>query len=165
MKINYEHLYHGAALNQIAEHPDFTAINGLRRQKVLSRSAFIVNNNIGVYLKYATKPVGAFDEYRFTFHFDHQEELRRLKSKCDRVFLVLVCVQDKHICCLPYHQFRNMVERRRKDAGHDEDQYQIQVVLPPGKSFRAYINSKGTQGWKLGEQIINRNAFPACLFD
>ena len=33
MKIGNEHLYLGAVLNQIAEHPQFTAINALRGRR------------------------------------------------------------------------------------------------------------------------------------
>ena len=50
MKIGNEHLYHGAVLNQIAEHPQFTAINALRVGGETSRSAFKINNDIAVYI-------------------------------------------------------------------------------------------------------------------
>ena len=40
MKINDDHMFHGAALTQIAEHHQFTAINGIRIGKKLSRCAF-----------------------------------------------------------------------------------------------------------------------------
>ena len=40
MKITNEHLHHGAVLNQIAEHRQFTAINALKVKGKVSRSAF-----------------------------------------------------------------------------------------------------------------------------
>jgi len=40
MKIREENLYHGAALNQVAEHKRFTAINALKVKGKTSRSAF-----------------------------------------------------------------------------------------------------------------------------
>jgi len=49
MRISDEHFYHGAALTQIAEHPKFTVINGFRINKKLSRSAFKVNDGIGIF--------------------------------------------------------------------------------------------------------------------
>ena len=58
MKINDDHMYHGAALTQIAEHPQFTAINAFKHANRPSRSAFRINDDIGVYLKYASKPKG-----------------------------------------------------------------------------------------------------------
>ena len=56
MKINDDHMYHGAALIQIAEDPRFTAINVFQGGEGVSRSAFRINADIGVFLKYATKP-------------------------------------------------------------------------------------------------------------
>jgi hypothetical protein len=46
MKINDDHMYRGAALTQIAEHPRFTAINAFK----FSRSAFKANDGIGIYI-------------------------------------------------------------------------------------------------------------------
>ena len=69
IKIRDEHLYHGAVLNQIAEHQRFTAINALKVKGKISRSAFKVNDDIGVYLKLSRKPKkGAFKEYQFTYN-------------------------------------------------------------------------------------------------
>jgi hypothetical protein len=65
MKINDDHLFHGAALTQIAEHPQFTAINAVRFKGVLSRSAFRINDSLGVYLKYAQKPKQPAGDYIF----------------------------------------------------------------------------------------------------
>ena len=65
MKINKEHLYHGAALNQIAEHEQFTAINTLEINEIRSRSAFKINQKISIYLKYCTKQNNN-KEYVFT---------------------------------------------------------------------------------------------------
>ncbi len=62
MEIREEHLYHGAALNQIAQHKQFTAINALKLKTRTSRSSFRVNDDIAVYLKYCNKPKGRFRE-------------------------------------------------------------------------------------------------------
>jgi hypothetical protein len=78
VKVNDDHLYHGAALTQIAEDPQFTAINAFKAASGISRSAFRVNNDIGVFLKYATKAKPPFSEYVFTFHKDHIAELQKI---------------------------------------------------------------------------------------
>lgn len=92
MHINDDHLYHGAALTQIAEFPTFKAINAFEPKKgEKSRSAFIVNHDTGIYLKYASKPVGPFKEYVFTFTESNLAELETLKAHHARVFIVLVC--------------------------------------------------------------------------
>jgi hypothetical protein len=164
MRINFEHLYHGAALNQIAEDQHFTAINAFKANGHVSRSAFRVNDDIGVYLKYCSEPKGAFDEYKFTFNGEHLQELRSLAEKCDRVFLALVCVKDGHVCCLPYAAFQRLLGLRRASSGVEEATYQVLVVLPGEKEFRAYVNAPGVRRKMLGETKVPRNAFPSGLF-
>lgn len=43
-----------------------------------SRSAFIINNDTAVYLKYASKPTKTYGEYIFTFTESHLSELAQL---------------------------------------------------------------------------------------
>lgn len=165
MKINDEHLFHGAALNQIAEDPHFTAINAVKHKGGLSRSAFGINDNIGVFLKYCTEPKGASEEYLFNFRFEHLEELKALTRKFERVYLALICVMDGQICCLPYDKFQELIKVRRREKGEGEDQYQILVVLPPRSAFRVYVNRPGRRNYCLGKITIPRKDFPAALFE
>ena len=58
MKISDGHLYHGSALLQIAEDPRFTAINSIEVAGKKSRSAYRINDSTGIFLKYASKPLG-----------------------------------------------------------------------------------------------------------
>ena len=91
MKINDDHMYQGAGLTQIAEHDLFTSINAVKVSGKLSRSAFKVNDTIGVFIKYAKKPTNA--DYCFTFTKANKEELENLDKVCDTVFLALACIQ------------------------------------------------------------------------
>jgi hypothetical protein len=54
MKITDEHMIHGAALTQIAEHKQFTSINAFIHKGKTSRSAFKINDGIAVFLKFAS---------------------------------------------------------------------------------------------------------------
>ncbi|MEQ8763271.1 MAG: hypothetical protein RL885_05050 [Planctomycetota bacterium] len=165
MKINDDHMYHGAALTQIAEHPQFTAINAFKKAGAVSRSAFRVNDDTGVYLKYASRPKGSYDEYVFTFGQDHLAELDALKKGCTRVFLALVCVHERHICCLPYSEFLKLLAARKNAKGSPEAQYTVLVTAPAGKSFRVYMNAPGKRKTMLGDAlIISRNNFPGVIF-
>ena len=110
MKINDDHMFHGAALTQIAEHHQFTAINGIRIGKKLSRCAFRVNDSIGVYLKYASEPTQPYDDYIFTFGLDAKKELNTLNGASEKVFIALVCVKDRQICCISYKEFDNWIK-------------------------------------------------------
>ncbi len=165
MKIDDDHLYHGAALNQIAEDPHFTAINVLSADGLHLRNSYRINDDIGVHLKYATSPVGSAREYKFTVSAEHLADLGTLKAKVDRLFVGLVCVKDRHICCLKYEQLADLIGRRRKAMGSDEDQYVVLVTLDEGKSFRAYASAPGHRGKILGKAlVVARKCFPGSLF-
>jgi hypothetical protein len=49
-------MYHGAALSQIAEHPAFTAFNAFKNNSGKSRSAFRINDGIGIYVNMQARP-------------------------------------------------------------------------------------------------------------
>ena len=166
MKVDDDHLYHGAALIQIAEHPQFTTINSFKLTTGVSRSAYKINDEIGVYLKYASKPTPAFKEYVFTFRREHLNELKEIALKVEKVFMALVCVAAREICCLPYKPLTDLVAKRRAAKGAAESQYNVLVTLPARKSFRVYINKPGAKKTMLGKpRIINRNDFPDKLFE
>ena len=166
MQIREEHLYHGAALNQIADHEQFTAINTLKFKGDESRSAFRVNDDIAVYLKYCTKPSSTFGEYKFTFNSSHLQELRNIAKTENKLHVVLVCVDDRHICCIRYNLFLSMIKERREAKGRKEEQYQILVTLKKGEAFRVYMNKPSRRKKILGEsRKVRRNAFPNSLFE
>ncbi len=166
MKINDDHMYHGAALNQIAEHPQFTAINVFKDRREISRSAFRINDDIAVFLKYAKKSKLPYDDYQFTFSTKHLQELHQINNKVrNRTYVALVCVKDRQICCLPYAKFEALIKKRLKAKKADEDQYTILVTLPQNKSFRVDVNVPGKRNLTLGKSIlISRKDFPAVLF-
>ena len=166
MKIDDDHLYHGAALNQIAEDPHFTAINVLSAGGTKLGNAYRINDDIGVHLKYASNPVGAANEYKFTFTADHLAELEKVRAHVGKTFVALVCDKDRHVCCLNIEQLDELIQRRRRSVGGEEEQYVVLVTLPEGKSFRAYVSVPGHRGQMLGKAlIIARNCFPNSLFN
>lgn len=165
MKIHDDHLYHGAALIQVAEHPQFTAINSLNVDGEAHRSAYKVNDHIGIFLKYSVTPSRNYDEYTFTFNTDHLDALQQIDGKVETLVLVLVCVKDRGTCCITYDEFMKMVEKRRELKGSEEGQYIVKVTVPEGKSMRAYLDFPGKKKTILGEIIVPRNRFPDLLFE
>ena len=166
MKINDDHMYHGAALTQIAEHPQFTAINAYKVGNDVSRSAFRINDDIGVYLKYAGKAKAPYNEYVFTFNTEQLGELASIAATVSHVYVALVCVGGRHICCLPQPDLNALIQKRRNAKGEEEDQYIILVTLPEGKAFRVYVNAPGKRKKLLGKQLlIPRNDFPNKIFE
>ncbi len=165
MKIHDDHLFHGAALTQIAEHPQFTAINALKVAGKTIHVAYRVNDDISVYLKYATTPTPRFQEYIFTFTADHVKELAQIAQATPKTFIALVCVKDREICCLPHSQLVKLVALREKALGASEEVHTILVTVPKGKSLRVYVNAPGKKKTILGKElIVSRNAFPDGIF-
>jgi hypothetical protein len=165
MKIHDDHLYHGAALIQIAEHPQFTAINSMKLRRTIVHTAYKINDDIGIYLKYAQRPTKAFKEYPFTFNTEHLSDLAAIAAASNKLYIALVCVKGKEICCISYRELSALIERRKKAKKTEEDQYTILVTIPAGKSMRVYVNPPGEKKKILGRQlVVSRNAFPAKLF-
>lgn len=164
MKIRLEQKNIGAAVMQIAEHQQFTAINALKLNGKAVSNAFMINNDTAVLCKYATEP-NAIDEYVFTFSEDQMQTLNALLAKHDKLFFGLVCVEGAEICCLTKAEFEELLEYRRTSAGMTESQYTILVTIKAGASFRVYVNAAGKKGKYVGKQLtIPRKAFPDAMF-
>jgi hypothetical protein len=165
VKIEQEHLYHGAALIQIAEDSRFTAINSLGVGTDISKSAYRINDDIGVYLKYAGKPNTSHSEYVFNFSMVNRQEMATLSGSVSRFFVVLVCVKGREICCLEYRDVESMFRRRREAKHSDEEQITILVTMPKGKKFRVYVNAPRKKNRRLGKaKLVTRNDFPSVIF-
>lgn len=159
-----EHEYIGAALMQIAEHKQFTAINAMKIEGEKINNAFKINNNIGILCKYASEP-NAGGEYLFTFQEDHLDAIDKIAKHNDHAYFALVCVEDAEICCLSIEDLNTLIAYRKKSADRDEDAYQVLVTAEQGKSLRAYVNAAGKKGTIAGKAItVARNAFPNVLF-
>lgn len=164
MKIQDEHLYHGAALIQIAEDPRFTAINSLKLSGKAINSAYRINDQIAVYFKYAVKPHGKYKEYLFNFKSDQIQQIRKISSTYE-THLALVCVGAREVCAISADMLSDLISSRQKAFGGNEDQYTLLVTVPKGKSMRVYVNHPGKKATLLGkERVISRSSFPEVIF-
>lgn len=164
MKINDDHLYHGAALTQVAEHTSFKAINSFASNDARSRSAFLINRDIGLYLKYASEAKGTYDEFIFTFSQEHLGELAIVRQQNAKVFIGLICVSARQICGISYDTLLSMIAERKRLKGGDEATYTVLVTADKGKRFRAYMSPPGKKKEKICEQVVPRDAFPDIIF-
>lgn len=165
MKIDDDHLFHGSALIQIAEHPQFTAINALVINKRKISSAFRINDHAAVYLKYAAEPHKPHDEYVFTFKSEHIRTIRSIMEMTPRVVIALVCVKDREICAIDANELAVMIGERQAAYGGMEDQYTLLITAEKGKKLRVYMNKPGVRGMTLKKRVISRNTFPDIVFD
>lgn len=165
MKIDDDHQYLGAALAQIAEDPQFTAINALTVSGETVRGAYKINHEIAAYMKYASKPTKPHGEYQFTFHQRHIDDLRKIAATNEKTYIVLVCVKIREICCLSYDEFSELIARRAAIVGSSEPQYVLLVTAKDHSKMRAYVNAPGKRNTILGTELkISRNAFPSAIF-
>ena len=159
-------MYHGAALIQIAEHPKFTAINSFKYKKTVYKNAYTINNDSTLYLKYASKPKRPHNEYGFNFTNENLEELKKINKKAQKLYLGLVLVDDREICCLKYKELKRLIRSRKNILKKDEEQYTVLITAEAKKQLRAYINKPNVKNERTSVLlVIKRNDFPKALFD
>lgn len=116
-------------------------------------------------MRYRSEPKGEqIPLYRFGFSRDNLGELRQMKKHLTKVFLALVCVDDREICCLPYDDFERLVNLRRKAKGEDEQVYVAEVQVRQRERFRVGISPPNEKGQWLKSFVIPRSDFPRRLF-
>lgn len=165
MKICDYHMYHGAALIQVAEDERFTAINSLKTGTELHHNAYKINDEIVLFLKYASDIKPPHNEYLFTFTREHLKALKEIYKTNPSTFIAMVCVGDREICCLSYEELDNLIDSREAEKGSKENQYTILVTVHSGESMRVYVNSPGVKNTMVGESmVVKRNGFPSKIF-
>ena len=185
-EIRDKHMYHGAAIWQIADHPQFTAINrvGLFTQGGnASYSAYIVetmgNQKTGVYIKTADSPLEVpgpssppndfKSYYQFGFDSNAKGHLNALASECHKTFVLMVCELDRHVCCLAYADFLSIVQQQRKHLPKGETATTtLRVNLETRKGFRVNTITPHTRSGKYlldSPKEIPRSDFPDKIFE
>lgn len=113
-----------------------------------SNSSYVINDSIGVYVKYSTKRL---TPWRFSFRKEHQDEIYEMKSVYGRVFLVLVC-SDDGIVCLSYEELKQIL-----DEQHDPTEW-VSATRHPREMY-SVKGSNGSLEFKIGA-----SEFPSKLF-
>jgi hypothetical protein len=95
--------YHGAALVRL--------LHGTNQEVVVelfpseSNASYIINKNIGLYIKHSAKRMSP---WRFSFSQEHRDEILEMKKRLEKVFLLLVCGEDG-IVSLDFDEFKKIV--------------------------------------------------------
>ncbi|MFC0425155.1 hypothetical protein [Chryseobacterium scophthalmum] len=56
-----------------------------------SNASYVINDNIGIYIKYSTKRMSP---WRFSFQKKHQDEILQMQEQLRNIFVLLVCGKD-----------------------------------------------------------------------
>ncbi len=103
-------LYHGAVLAELVDiATEDVFVGELREEGRLS--AYTLNREIGLYIKYSTKRL---TPWQFTVARSHVEEWAELQRRCKEVFLALVCHRDG-IVALPIREVVEMLSATVSD--------------------------------------------------
>jgi hypothetical protein len=111
-------------------------------------ASYVINDNIGIYIKYSTKRL---TPWRFSFLKRHQDEILDMKNKFGSVFLLLVCNNDG-IVALSFDDLKSIL-----NEAHDEVEW-----ISVSRHRREMYSVSGSDGdlkFKIG-----RSDFPAKLF-
>ena len=97
--------FHGVVLSRIVQNRSacFKKYRG-------NNSAYIINNQIGVYIKYSSKRMSPWS---FSFSKVHINEIKDMKNKLEKIFVTLIC-DDNGICCLDYNEFCTTISIENK---------------------------------------------------
>ena len=138
--------FHGLVFTRIV-HGTKTAVS-FRPFKSESNASYVVNDEIGIYIKYSAKRM---TPWRFTFMKEHQQEIDLMKTSCNSVFLLLVC-NDDGIVCVSYQELKQLLDNQ-----HDPIEW-----ISASRHKRQMYAVKGSDGelnFKIGQ-----NEFPGKLF-
>lgn len=139
--------YHGAVFASLI-HDCIVPIT-IKPFPTSSNASYVINGNIGVYIKHTTKRL---TPWRFIFQKIHQEELLMMKNSLDDVFLVLVCGHDG-IVTLNYDEVKQIL-----DEVHDPVEW-----ISASRTRHKEYTVKGSDG-SLGRKISKRD-FPKRIWD
>ena len=113
-----------------------------------SNAAYVVDDSIGIYIKYSSKRL---TPWRFTFSPEHKREIENLRSSKPRVFVVLVC-NDDGIVCLTYSELNTILD----------DQHENHQWISASRHKREMYSIEGSNG-RL-EFKVGKDDFPNKLF-
>lgn len=120
----------------------------IRSFQAVSNASYIVNDAIGIYIKYSSKRM---TPWRFTFRAEHQQEIDLMKANFKKVFLVLVC-SDDGVVCLNSSELQQLLDNQHKPiewisaTRHKREMYSVK-------------GSDGELDFKIGQ-----SDFPEKLF-
>jgi hypothetical protein len=114
----------------------------------VSNASYVVNDTIGIYIKYSSKRM---TPWRFTFKREHQEEIDLMKSQFENVFLLLVC-NDDGVVCINHFELKQILDNQL-------DPIEWISATRHKRQMYAVKGSNGKLDFKIGQ-----NDFPEKIF-
>ncbi len=157
-------LFHGAVLTKIMRSDQPVALRMIETNTKEAWSAYIINDEVTLYVKYSTKPMpreresGAF-VWTFSFTPDQLAELRKLGQE-HFVYVALVCGQRDIAKGSMHVSFMEQAEIDECIDLMDEVQQNVFVKFVPGGKLRVWgprnssrnpikVTRSGLEKWKI----------------
>lgn len=103
--------FHGVVFSRLFHATETTVT--VRRCKGLSNSAYVINGNTGLYIKYSASRL---TPWQFCFNKAHLNEVLLMKRKLNHIAVALVCGEDG-MAVLTFNEFINVLGEIFQDAG------------------------------------------------
>jgi len=135
--------YHGAALARLIHGRKNISIQ--QYSAATSNASYVINGQIGLYLKHSTSRLSP---WVFTFKKEHQDEIEEMRAALDDVFVVLICGKDG-MACLSHEELKLAL---------DDDHGVVEWLRAARRTREKYAisGSDGRLKTKIGE-----NEFPS----
>lgn len=145
--------FHGVIFSKIL-HSSQKQVS-LKAFPTADNASYVLNNKVGIYIKYSTKRLSP---WRFSFQKRHQDEILEMQNAIGETFLLLVC-NDDGVACLSFEELRQVL-----NASHEEVEW-ISVTRTKGKMY-SVKGSDGKLEFKLGkddfsEKVLANAYLPA----
>jgi hypothetical protein len=139
--------YHGVVFTKLIH--DSQKNITLKPFSSASNAAYVLNENIGLYIKHSKKRLSP---WRFSLQKIHQEEILQMKNELGEVFVLLVCGEDG-IVTLSHEELKKIL-----NEAHEEVEW-ISASRNPNKEYTV----KGSDG-ALGRKV-GKNDFPKKILE
>lgn len=130
--------YHGVVFSKLVSNSNDNII--IKSFRSNSNGFYVLNNDIGIYIKYSTKRL---TPWRFSFQKIHQDEISQMKNELQNVFILLVCGEDG-IVTLSFSELKTILNEI-----HEEVEW-ISASRTPNKEY-TIKGSDGTLKQKIGK--------------
>ena len=109
MSIKEYEFFNGVVLNKLIRKGKPVSIDVF---PCSSENSFILNEKVGLYIKYSKKLT---TPWRYSFTKLHQDELKIMSELCKNCFLLLVCNKDG-IACISYKDLKKILDENHEEV-------------------------------------------------
>jgi hypothetical protein len=137
--------YHGVVFSKLVHH--FSEGVSVKTYPSTSNASYILNDNIGLYVKHSAKRI---TPWRFSFQKIHQDEIAQMKAELGNVFVILVCGDDG-VVTLSFDELKIILNEI-----HEEIEW-----ISASRSANKEYSIKGSDG--VLNKKVGKNDFPKKL--